>query len=264
MGLRDSLKKPLFMLTPFKTQNGRSTSIHAPRPLLFFSIPFWLLPHHEPYAAMGVLVYELAVITQGKTAARDITRARIRVELDGILISGGIDEMQGLVRSLHDVQGNLSSLGHHCVVQCNGGIIAHQGRMSPPIMTMIAIPMTRTMVAIPRRRAMTMTVAAVPLVRGTRMWMMMMVIVAAGEQPAHCEKGNGSGEFLPSFQCKHLNPSCLLNRQNPFGCIIPKGDWKKLNGRLKYHKEWQILFSLSDNKELTYRFKQFYFSNQAK
>ena len=212
---------------------------------------------------MGVLVYELAVITQGKTAARDIARARIRVELDGILISGGIDEMQGLVRSLHDVQGNLSPLGHHCVVQCNGGIIAHQGRMSPPIMTMIAIPMTRTMVAIPRRRAMTMTVAAVPLVRGTRMWMMMMVIVAAGEQPAHCEKGNGSGEFLPSLQRKHVNPSCLLNQPNPFDCIIPKGDWKKLNGRLKYHKEWQILFSLSDNKELTYRFKQFYFSNQA-
>ena len=31
----------------------------------------------------------------------------------------------------------------------------------------------------------------------------------------------------------------------------------------KILKEWQILFSLSDNKELTYRFKQFYFSNHA-
>ena len=189
---------------------------------------------------MSVLVNELAVITQGKAAARDIARARIRVKLDGILISGGIDEMQGLVRSLHDVQGNLSPLGHHCVVQRNGGIIAHQGRMSPPLMTMIAIPMMRTMVAIPRRRAMTMTVvprtvAAVSLVRGTRMGM--MVIVAAGEQPAHCEKSDDSGEFLPSLQCKHVNPSCLLNQPNPFDCIIPKGDWKKLSGRLKYHKE---------------------------
>ena len=52
---------------------------------------FLLLPYHEPNASPGVLVNELSVLTQGKAAARDIARARIRVKLDGILLSGWID-----------------------------------------------------------------------------------------------------------------------------------------------------------------------------
>ena len=89
-----------------------------------FCLPvfFWLLTHHEPYAAAGVLVNEIAVVPQGEAAARDAAGACFRVELDGILFPGGIDETQGFILSLYDAEGNLGPLGHHGVVQREGGI----------------------------------------------------------------------------------------------------------------------------------------------
>ena len=77
---------------------------------MFIFLP--LLPHYEPYAAAGVLINEIAVVTQGEVAACDIADARICVKLNGILLSGGIDETQGVVVSLYDVQGNLGSFRH--------------------------------------------------------------------------------------------------------------------------------------------------------
>ena len=73
--------------------------------LRFFVIRYslLLLPLHEPYAAAGVLVNEMAVLSKGETAARDIACARLRVKLNGILLSGGVDEKQGLVFTLYNV-----------------------------------------------------------------------------------------------------------------------------------------------------------------
>ena len=63
-----------------------------------------------------------------------------------------------------------------------------------------------------------------------------MTVVAAGEQSAHCEKGDGSGKLLSILPCEHIDPSCLLNQPALLGCIIAKGNWKTLSAGLKSHK----------------------------
>ena len=198
------------------------------------------MPHYEPHAAAGVPVNEIAVVAQGKAAARDSADAGVRVKLDGILFSGGIDEPQGVVLSLDDVQENLGSLGHHRVVQRECGIGARQGSVSPMPLMMAAFLRERAtamllMVAL-RRRAMAMMllvllgwamavmllvlrgravivmvvpvgVAAVVLMRRRRRGRIVrMVIVAAGEQSACCKKGDGSDELLSILPCKHNIP----------------------------------------------------------
>lgn len=176
-------------------------------PLGFLSklmfVVFILLPFHEPDAAFCVLVNEEAVLAQGEAAARDVARARLRVELDGVLLAGGVDEMQGLVLFLHDVQGNRSPFWRHCVVQGAGVISAHQGSVSPALMAMVPAVWSLMMIFIFRWRTMavlsvSVTVAVVRIVsrwramavmilmpifvRGARMRMGVMVgvIVAAG------------------------------------------------------------------------------------
>ena len=51
-------------------------------------------------------------------------------------------------------------------------------------------------------------VTAVIIVRGPgmRMGIMVGVIVAAGGQTAHCEKGDGCGELLLVIPCEHVTP----------------------------------------------------------
>ena len=193
-----------------------------------------LLAFHEPYAAVGVLINEMVVL-QRETTARHAAYPRLRVKLNGVLLAGRIHKTQGLVLSLYDIQENISPFWRHCIIQCDGGISAHQGSMSPPPMMTTAIPRGRAMISIPRRRTMGMMTAASALVRGTRMRMRMM-IVAAGNHPAHCKKGDSSGELLWVLQRKHTNPSCFPNQPVPLGCIIPEGNWRILSTRLNYHK----------------------------
>ena len=146
-----------------------------------------LLPLYEPDAAPGVLIDEEAVLTQGETAARDVSRARLCVKLDGILLSGGIDEAQRFVFCLYDVQRNRSSFWRHSIVQCAGGIGAYQGGVPPVLMAVMAVVWSASMMLASLGRTMTMRfmpgVAAMgSLMRGARMGMMVMiVIVAAGE-----------------------------------------------------------------------------------
>ena len=206
-----------------------------------------LLPHYEPYAAAGVLINEIAVFARGEAAARDIADARFRVKLDGILLPSGIDETQGVVVSLYDVQGNLGSFRHEGVVQSERCIGADQGRVSPVSVMLAAVPRGRAMGMLPVMVAVTRLVGGMMRLRmrfRMRMWVMTVVIVfcAAGEHTAYCEKGDGCGEFLPILPCEHINPSCRLARPVPFVCIIPKGHWRMLRARLKWHKIFGTAF----------------------
>ena len=85
--------------------------------------------------------------------------------------------------------------------------------------------------------------AAMAFMRRTRVMgrRTVMTVVAAGEQSAHCEKGDSSYKLLSILPCEHVNPSCLLNQPILLGCIIPKGNWKMLSAGLKCHKIYKSL-----------------------
>ena len=79
--------------------------------------------------------------------------------------------------------------------------------------------------------------AAVFLVRRMMGRMMMAAVVAAGEQSARCEKGDGCGEFLLVLQSKYTSP-CHGDQLLSFARIVTCEGWKLVSKGLERHEKF--------------------------
>lgn len=86
--------------------------------------------------------------------------------------------------------------------------------------------------------------AAVILVRRVMGRMMMAAVVAAGEQSARCEKGDGCGEFLLILQSKYTSP-CHGDQLLSFARIVTCEGWKLVSKGLERHEKFSTDFPFS-------------------
>ena len=71
--------------------------------------------------------------------------------------------------------------------------------------------------------------------------MMMAAVVAAGEQSARCEKGDGCGEFLLVLQSKYTSP-CHGDQLLSFARIVTCEGWKLVSKGLERHDKFSPTF----------------------
>ena len=101
--------------------------------------------------------------------------------------------------------------------------------------------------------------AAVFLVRRMMGRMMMAAVVAAGEQSARCEKGDGCGEFLLILQSKYTSP-CHGDQLLSFARIVTCEGWKLVSKGLERHEKLRRIFLSSGAAAWIYRRWRAYFA----